>query len=103
MSALIDSTPLANVYRMPGEFERHCGCWMAWPQRPDNWRSGAKPAQQAYADVAEAINVSDPVTMAASDDQFEHARALLSPAIRVVEITADDAWMRDTGPTFVVD
>src|SRR5271154_1885908 len=86
---------------MPAEFEPHSGCWMAWPERPDNWRLGAKPAQATYAAVAEAINASDPVTLAVSDEQFEHARATLSPSIRVVEIATDDAWMRDTGPTFL--
>jgi len=103
MSALIDSTPRADGYRMPGEFEPHSGCWMAWPERPDNWRRGAKPAQRAFAAVAEAINATDPVTMAVSDSQFEHARSVLSPSIRVVELSTDDAWMRDTGPTFVTD
>jgi agmatine deiminase len=103
MSATIDSTPRADGYRMPGEFEPHSGCWLAWPERPDNWRLGAKPAQEAYAAVAEAINVSEPVTVAVSDAQFEHCRSLLSPSIRVVEISTDDAWIRDMGPTFVVD
>jgi agmatine deiminase len=98
---LIDSTPRADGYRMPGEFEPHSGCWMAWPERPDNWRWGAKPAQQAFAAVAEAIHASDPVTVAVSDAQFEHARSVLSSSIRIVEIATDDAWMRDTGPTFV--
>jgi agmatine deiminase len=88
---------------MPGEFEPHDGCWMAWPERPDNWRLGAAPAQRAYAAVAEAIAASEPVTMAVSDRQFEHARGQLSEAIRVVEISTDDAWIRDTGPSFVID
>jgi agmatine deiminase len=88
---------------MPGEFERHSGCWMAWPERPDNWRLAAGPAQETYARVAEAIAVSEPVSMAVSDAQFERCRAALSPAIRVVEISSDDAWMRDIGPTFVID
>lgn len=86
---------------MPAEFEPHSGCWMAWPERPDNWRAGAKPAQLAYAAVAEAINAADPVTVAVSDAQFEHARSRLSASIRVVEMSTDDAWMRDIGPTFV--
>lgn len=103
MSATLASTPAADGYRMPGEFEPHAGCWMAWPERPDNWRCGAAPAQAAYAAVAEAIDRSEPVTVAVSDAQYEHARALLSPSIRVVELTTDDAWLRDTGPTFVVD
>jgi agmatine deiminase len=76
---------------------------MAWPERTDNWRLGAKPAQEAYAAVAVAIAASEPVTMAVSDDQFEHARALLPPEVRVVEISTDDAWIRDHGPTFLLD
>jgi len=103
VSATVASTPAADGYRMPAEFGPHAGCWMAWPERPDNWRRGALPAQQSFAAVAEAINASEPVTMAVSDAQFEHCRSLLSPAIRVVELSTDDAWMRDTGPTFVVD
>ena len=95
--------PAADGFRMPGEFEPHSGCWMAWPERTDNWRLGAKPAQAAFAAVAEAIAASEPVTMAVSDAQFENCRATLPPAVRVVEISTDDAWLRDTGPSFVVD
>lgn len=103
MSATLQSTPAADGFHMPGEFEHHSGCWLAWPERPDNWRLHARPAQEAYAAVAEAINVSEPVTVAVSDGQFERCRSMLSPSIRVVEISTDDAWIRDMGPTFVVD
>ena len=102
MGATIASTPAADGYRMPAECEAHSGCWMAWPERADNWRLAGGPAQDAYAAVAEAI------TVRSGDDgrldaQFERCRAMLSPSIRVVELSSDDAWMRDTGPTFVVD
>jgi agmatine deiminase len=103
MGAPLPTTPAADGYRMPGGFEPHAGCWMIWPERPDNWRWGAKPAQAAFAAVAEAIAASEPVTMAVSDAQFEHCRSVLSDAVRVVEIATDDSWMRDVGPTFVVD
>jgi agmatine deiminase len=103
VSTSLKTTPAADGFRMPGEFELHSGCWMAWPERPDNWRLGAKPAQEAYAAVAEAISGSEPVTMAVSDAQFENCRAMLPPKVRVVEVSTDDAWLRDTGPTFVVD
>jgi agmatine deiminase len=103
VSASLKSTPAEDGFRMPGEFEPHSGCWMAWPERPDNWRLGAKPAQGSCAAGAEATAEPEPVTMAVSDAQFENARAVLSPAVRVVEVSADDAWIRDNGPTFVVD
>jgi agmatine deiminase len=102
MGATLETTPMQDGYRMPGEFEPHAGCWMAWPERRDNWRDGARPAQEAVAAVAAAIASSEPVTMAVSDAQFERACSLLCSGVRVVELSSDDAWMRDIGPTFVV-
>jgi agmatine deiminase len=101
MARPLDSTPAADGFRMPAEWEPHAGCWMAWPERPDNWRLGAEPAQAAYAAVASAIAASEPVTMAVSDGQFERARAALPESVRLVKLSTDDAWLRDTGPTFV--
>ncbi len=97
------STPLKDGFRMPAEYERHSGCWMLWPERTDNWRDGAKPAQAAFAAIATAIAAGEPVTIGASAAQYQNARARLGPAIRVVELSANDAWIRDSGPTFVVD
>ena len=88
---------------MPAEWEPHAGAWMLWPERPDNWRDNAAPAQRAFAAVAAAIVKSEPVTMGVSADQFESARAMLPGGVRVVEISSNDAWMRDVGPTFVVN
>jgi agmatine deiminase len=74
---------------------------MAWPERPDNWRQDARPAQEAFTAVASAVAEAEPVSVAASAEQFERARELLPSEVRVVEMTTDDAWMRDIGPTFV--
>ena len=103
MTRTLASDPRRDGYRMPGEFERHSGCWMLWPERPDNWRLGAKPAQAAFAAVATAIAGSEPVTVGASAAQFANARRMLPARVRVVELSSNDAWMRDVGPTFVVD
>ena len=80
MARTLDSTPAADGFSMPAEFEPHAGCWMLWPERPDNWRLGAQPAQQAFADVATAIARFEPVTVGASAAQFEFARAQLAGA-----------------------
>jgi len=88
---------------MPGEFEPHSGCWMLWPERPDNWRLGGKPAQEAFVAVATAIAGTEAVTVGASAGQFANARRLLPSQVRVVEMSSNDAWMRDVGPTFVVN
>ncbi len=90
---------------MPAEFERHSGCWLLWPERPDTWRHGAKNAQPAFAEIARAIAVSgrEAVTVGVSAAQYENARARLDPAVRVVELSSNDAWVRDCGPTVLVD
>jgi agmatine deiminase len=88
---------------MPAEFEPHQGCWMLWPERGDTWRLGAKPAQEAFAAVAAAISRFEPVTVGVSDRQFDNARHMLPDRIRVVELASNDAWMRDVGPTVIVN
>ncbi len=88
---------------MPGEFERHSGTWMLWPERPDNWRNGAVPAQRAFVEVARAIARFEPVSIGVSGAFYESARVLLPEHIRLVEMSHDDCWARDTGPTFVVN
>ncbi|OJW57051.1 MAG: agmatine deiminase [Sphingomonadales bacterium 63-6] len=103
MSKLLTTTPRADGFRMPAEWEPHIGCWMLWPERSDNWRRGAKPAQHAFAAVAAAIAQGEPVTVCVSPGQYVIARELLDPAIRVVEMTSNDSWIRDCGPTFLVN
>jgi agmatine deiminase len=103
MTRTLPRKPARDGYRMPAEFEPHSGCWMLWPERPDNWRESGRPAQQAFAAVAAAISRFEPVTVGVSPAHFESARQQLAHQIRVVEMTHDDAWMRDVGPTFVID
>ncbi len=100
---ITNSTPRRDGFRMPGEFEEQEQVWMVWPERPDNWRNGAKPAQEAYVKVACAIAQFEPVTMLVSNGQYANARARLPEEIRVVEMSNDDAWARDTGPSFVIN
>jgi agmatine deiminase len=103
MTRTLDTTPADDGFAMPAEFAPHAGCWMLWPERPDNWRDGAQPAQRAFAEVAAAIARFEPVSVGVSATHFEFARSLLPPAVRVIELSHDDAWMRDAGPTFVTN
>jgi agmatine deiminase len=103
MAKELSSTPRADGFWMPGEYEPQQKVFMVWPERTDTWRAGAKPAQKSYADVAEAISRFTAVTMLVSHKQFENARAKLPEKIRVIEMSNNDAWVRDSGPTFVVD
>ncbi|PRW60837.1 agmatine deiminase [Chlorella sorokiniana] len=101
-AAAATADPAALGFRMPAEWEPHERTWMGWPQRPDNWRDNASHAQRAFVDVATAISQFEPVTICANQEQVAAAREALPPHISVVCIPQDDAWFRDTGPTFVV-
>lgn len=103
MSQLLPSVPREDGFWMPGEFEPHSKTWMLWPERPDNWREGAKPAQQAFVEVAIAISRFEPVTMGVNPAQLENARRMLPLQVHVVEIANNDSWIRDCGPSFVVN
>jgi len=99
----LHTRPIDDGYRMPAEFEEHRGTYMIWPERPDNWRLGGKPAQKVFAKVANTIAKYEPVTMVVSYSQYANARNLLNPKVRVVEMSNNDSWMRDCGATFVVN
>jgi agmatine deiminase len=91
---------------MPAEWEAHERTWMAWP--PANYLLGesaadAEAARSSWATVANAIVLFEPVSVLATSDQLEIARAYLHPSIELIETELDDAWMRDSGPTFVKD
>ena len=104
MTRLLTRTPRADGYWMPGEFERHAGTWMIWPERLDNWRDGARPAQRAFAAVAAAIAAVRARERGASRPRSTSSRARSwRRRVRVIEISNNDAWMRDAGPTFVVN
>lgn len=97
------TTPKQDGFRMPAEYEEQDKVWMLWPERTDNWRNGAKPAQKAFVNVATAIRQFEDVTVCASPAQYQNARVQLPKNIRVVEMTQNDSWIRDCGPTFVIN
>ncbi len=101
MKIITKTTPAQDGFRMPGEFEPHEGCIMIFPERSDSWQYGGYAARKAFVKVAEAIALSEKVTICASAVQYDNARALLPDHIRVVEMSSNDAWARDYCPTFV--
>lgn len=97
------TTPKQDGYRMPGEYEPQEKVWMIWPERPDNWRDGGKPAQAAFTEVAKAISQFTPMNVVVSQQQFPNCRRQLPETITVFEMSNNDAWIRDCGPSFVIN
>jgi agmatine deiminase len=88
---------------MPAEWSPHSRTWMLWPQRADTWRLQAGPAQRAFAAAAAGIAAFEPVTVCANPEAAASARVLLPEDIEVAALPSNDAWMRDCGPTFLVN
>ncbi|XP_042012516.1 agmatine deiminase-like isoform X1 [Salvia splendens] len=86
----------------PAEWAPHSRCWIGWPERPDNWRDNAVHAQRVFTKVETASSRFEPVTVCASSVQWKNARGHLPEHIRVVEMSMNDSWLRDFGPTFVI-
>ena len=75
---------------------------MAWPHRKDLYGDRLSLIQRSYANVAHAIARFEPVAMVVDPGHLQDATRLLAPNIEIVSIAIDDAWIRDSGPTFLV-
>lgn len=98
-----DAVPASRGYRMPAEWTVHERCWMAWPCNAALWGSGLAAAREAYAEVAQTISRFEPVVMVARPEDAGEAEQLCGPEIEIMTLPIFDSWMRDMGPSFVVD
>ncbi len=87
-------------FYMPGEWQPHERCWMAWP-----CRSGfdSPATRENYAQVARAIAHFEPVTMVVRPQDRAAAQLALGAQIDCLELPIDDGWFRDNGPNFLIN
>lgn len=92
-------------WTMPVEAAEQERLWMAFPHGPNAGDTPAEAAEAhaAWAAVANAASEFEPVTMIVDPDELGVARRAVSSTVTLVEAALDDAWMRDIGPTFVLD
>jgi agmatine deiminase len=105
-------TPKERGFRFPAEWEPHRACWVAWPHLAEEWREDLAPARDewvrmcaAIADVSNGAVRGDALRVVVKDERSEEeARAALGaiPASYHRAIFGD-IWLRDIGPTFLVD
>jgi agmatine deiminase len=88
---------------MPSEAAPHAACWMAWPTRRDLWGEKLGVVRQEFAEIARAIAAFEPVIMVVDPADASDAGRICGPDIRLHQAQIDDSWMRDSGPTFLVD
>lgn len=94
------------TWTMPAETAPHTCTWMAWPSSGytlGETDADADEARRTWASVAHAISRFEPVRMVVEPSAVGVARDHLGSEVELLEAPLDDAWMRDIGPTFVVD
>ncbi len=94
------------TWRMPAEWERHERTWVAFPTSGytlGDTQSEHEAARSTWANVANQASEFENVTVVVNPGDEAIARKYLSSQIELAPIPIDDAWIRDSGPTFVVD
>lgn len=98
--------PRDQSYKMPPEWEKHARTLISWPVQdsmcyPDDYERVCG----GYAQTIRAIAEFEPVTVIVNPSDIEYVQALFSDSDRIecLAIEHSDAWLRDNGPTFVVN
>ena len=100
----LHTIPKADGFHMPAEYAPHHGTIMIFPERRGSW-SNVPKAQEIFSCIIREIAKSETVYVLVSEAQRTRAEELLSgdTRIRLLTIPQNDAWARDTAPTFVVN
>ena len=94
------------AWRMPAETAPHTKTWMAFPREGFTLGDSAADRDEGYAAwtaVAHAVAEFEPVSMVVDPSEVSRARRMLGDGIEIIEAPVDEYWMRDAGPTFVLD
>ncbi len=101
---------MGNNWFMPEESDPHLRTWMSFIASYDIWEERQVPeVQKNLAKVAITIAKYEPVSLLVHKHDFKLAVKLLggldthNHPIELIEFKMNDLWMRDTGPTFVLN
>src|SRR5262245_1695685 len=102
------NTPLALGYRMPAEWEPHTVTWLAWPHNRETWPQQLGQVQTIYVQMIAALQEQETVhllvndaTMAAQVSETLAMHGVPTQNLRLHQYPMVDAWLRDSGPTFL--
>ncbi|VVB65538.1 Agmatine deiminase [Candidatus Gugararchaeum adminiculabundum] len=104
-------TPKKSGYSMPAEWEKHEATWAVFPHNENTWPERLEIAQKAYAEMVAQISTGERVELLVRNERikklaseliFAH-RFAVKENVRFHTIETMDSWIRDAGPTFVVN
>ena len=100
-----------NGFHMPAEWEPQEAIWLSWPHNKLTWPGGMlAEVERSYSEIILALHTNQKIKLLVRDAEAEaRIRKTLGDAgvqIRQIvffQIATEDAWIRDYGPTFVVN
>lgn len=102
------STPKRFGFRMPGEWERHEGTWLAWPHDLETWPRDIEAVEAIFIQMIEALYTGEKVHVLVNTGAEErYVSALLRERgikenIFLHAIETAGVWIRDYGPLILV-
>jgi agmatine deiminase len=93
------------AYRVPAEWEPLDCLWLAWPHNRQTWPGRFEEIPDFFARWVATVAESVAVRVVADVTIAAHCQSMIAQvaAAEIVDIPTNDCWIRDYGPTFVVD
>lgn len=94
--------------RWPAEWEPQEAIWLSWPHNESTWPGLYEQIPAAFAALVRAACQYVPVRLLAAGELATIVNRELGDLVRggeleIFDIPTNDCWIRDYGPTFVVD
>src|SRR5262249_7675009 len=104
-------TPKTLGYRMPAEWEPQEAVWMTWPHNETTWPNGMlEEVERSYVDIIRTLHTGQRVRLLVKDTESEirirlalEREDIALGQVLFWTIAAEDSWIRDYGPTFLVN
>ncbi|RAU94000.1 agmatine/peptidylarginine deiminase [Paenibacillus sp. YN15] len=97
--------PKELSYTMPPEWAKHSGTFISWPVRDSMvYPEDYEQVCLGYENIIRAIAEFEPVTVVVNPEDEGPVRSRLAGVqAECLAIPHNDAWLRDNGPTFLLD
>ncbi len=97
-------------FRFPAEWEEHEATWLAWPHHEPDWPGKFETIPWVYAEIVRLLSESERVEILCNDETSERLalkclgdHGVKRGAYRLHVVPTDRSWVRDSGPTGVID
>src|SRR5436309_3540225 len=103
-------TPKSLGYVMPAEWEHQEAVWLTWPHNELTWPNGMlADVEHTYVEFIRPLHSGQKIKLLVQNTEAEaRIRLMLDregialSQIVFIAVAAEDSWIRDYGPTFVI-